>query len=125
MAAMAIALLAGCASGAASLPPDTTSIHRERSVNIEEFAAEDQKKGCDEITTEVVGIRDARLAANRAIEANRGRNQGWAYAGAFFLPAYLGTEGNDAEKKLIRDQQARFDTLVKLAAVKSCSLPHS
>ena len=118
-------LVAGCASEAPSLPPDTTSVSRSRDLTLDDFTPEARAMSCDQIADERHKINDAMRDANGAVDANRTHNQilvGFsAFGGLVFAPLLLATENNDAEKNDITKLYERQDTLIKLAALKRCS----
>jgi hypothetical protein len=121
LATAALLLLAGCAGSAPSLPPDTTSVNRSRTLTLADFAEADRTLSCDAIGNERRQIADTVAAANARIEANRTKNQVAGYfAGLFIVPA-IATEGNYAEKDEIARLSQRKDTLIQLASVKGCT----
>jgi hypothetical protein len=119
-----LVLLGGCAASAPALPPDTTSLHRQRELSAADFTREDTALSCDDIVAERQRNDEAMRSAHQRIELNRKNNQVAGYIGAvIFPPAYLATEGNYAEKDEIQRLYGRQDTLIKLAAFRACPTP--
>ena len=126
--AIATLLLAGCASEAPALPPDTTSINRGRDLTLDDFTAEAQAMTCDQIADERRQIANAMQAANNVVNGNRTRNEilvGVADVGLLNAPILLFTNSNNAEKDQIAKLYQRQDTLIKLAVLKHCPAPTS
>jgi hypothetical protein len=120
-AAATVLFLAGCATPAPKLPPDTTSVNRNRTLTMADFVEPDRALSCDAIASERRQIADGVAAANARIEANRTKNQVAGYFGGLFIVPALATEGNYAEKDDIVRLSQRKDTLIQLANVKACA----
>lgn len=60
-------VLAGCASDAPPLPPDTTSVNRTHNLTIADFTPQARAMSCDDIAGERRKIAEAMQAANNAI----------------------------------------------------------
>lgn len=117
-------LLAGCASSAPPLPPDTTGVTSTHHIALGDFAPADAALTCNQINDERHKITASMAAANKSIESNRSGNQTAAYIGAVVTPlAYLATEGNYADKDAVKELYSRQDTLIKLGALKACPAP--
>lgn len=125
--AIAALLLAGCASPAPPLPPDTTSINRSRDLTLDDFIPEARAMSCDQIAGERRSITDAMQAANVAIAGNRTRNEVVmgvvSLGGLVAAPVLLASDSNNAEKDQNVKLYERQDTLIKLAALKHCAAP--
>ena len=120
-AAILVIVLAGCASPAPSLPPDTTGTTSLGQVSAADFAPADAALSCAEIGAERADLNARMDTANANIKANRHGNQVAGYIGAVVTPfAYLATEGNYADKDAIKAAYARQDVLNKLAVLKGC-----
>jgi hypothetical protein len=113
--------LAGCATVAPPLPPDTTSVDSQRHLSLADFSTQDAGMACVDIAAERSRITAQLDEANANIEANRTRNQVAGYIGAAVIPlVYLATEGNYRDKEALQKAYARQDTLIKLDQVKGC-----
>src|SRR5689334_16583498 len=77
--------LAGCATSAPTLPPDTTSINRSRSLAVEDFTPQARAMSCTDIALERQKISNAMKTANAVIEGNRTRNQIAGYFAALYI----------------------------------------
>jgi hypothetical protein len=119
-AALLLLALAGCASSAPALPPDTTSLNRTRELDPNRFTPEDLALSCADIADERRDLADDMRYANRRIEVTRDRNQVAGYFGNFYGKPYLAARGNNAEKAWIAEAYDRQDTLLKLAQLKRC-----
>lgn len=117
-----LAWLAGCAVAAPPLPPDTTSVNRQRALSESDFDAADLTRDCAAIAAERAENTRRVGDAEAVILANRENNQAAVYFGTAFLfpPALAAARTNDAEKALITSLRVRQDTLIRLAAFKSC-----
>jgi hypothetical protein len=113
-------LLGGCAGSAPALPPDTTGSTAQHHVSASDFSAADGALTCDQIGAERASLKSRIDTANANIAANRSSNQAATYVGAFVPLAYIGTEGNYADKDAIKAAYARQDVLNKLAVFKNC-----
>jgi len=121
-AAVALLLLGGCAASAPKLPPDTTSVNRNEQPTIADFAEVDRgdeaatpwPMSVDRSLTELLPqMAESRLIASRIkLPAISERCS----------CALIATEGNYAEKDEIARLYQRRDTLIQLAAVKSCAV---
>jgi len=122
---LAILLLAGCASDAPPLPPDTTSINRTHNLTLDDFTPKARAMSCEDIAAERRKIADAMQAANDAIKKNRTRNE--VVVGIVDMTGLIGTpllaasDNNDAEKSEITKLYERQDMLIKLATLKHCT----
>lgn len=115
-AALLVSALSACATNAPQLPPERTEARA-----LGTFSATDAQMTCDQIAEEWNSTSRERETANQNIAANRQQNQVAGYIGAaLFPPAYLGTEGNYADKDRLAALQTRRDTLVDLARTKNC-----
>ena len=114
------ALLGGCGGAAPALPPDTTGATSQHRATAADLAPADAALSCDQVTTERAALKAKIDAANANIAANRSSNQAATYVGAFVPLAYIGTEGNYADKDAIKAAYARQDVLNKVAVVKNC-----
>ena len=124
LSVLAASLLAGCASEAPPLPPDTTSINRTHDLSLNDFTLAARAMSCDDIAAEKRKIGDALRAANEAVEKNRTRNEIamgiFSMGGLIAAPVLLATENNDSDKDEIAKLYERQDTLIKLASLKHC-----
>jgi hypothetical protein len=92
--------LAGCATVAPPLPPDTTSVDSQRHLSLADFSTQDAGMACVDIAAERSRITAQLDEANANIEANRTRNQVAGYIGAAVIPlVYLATEGNTGTRR--------------------------
>lgn len=114
-------VLAGCATSAPPLPPDTTSVNRTQSLTLDSFAKEDAALSCEQIGAERQQIDQSLRDANGRIEGNRTQNQVAGYFGALILVPLVATDNNDAEKAEITRIYGRRDMLIKLGGVKGCA----
>jgi hypothetical protein len=113
--------LAGCATSAPALPPDTTSINRSRPLTLDDFTPQARAMSCADIALERQKISNAMKTANTAIEGNRTRNQVAGYFAALAFFPIVATENNDAEKDEITKLYKRQDLLIQLGALKHCA----
>jgi hypothetical protein len=114
-------LLAGCATAAPPLPPDTTGVNSQHHLSLADFSTQDAAMSCVDIAAERSQITAQLHEANANIQANRTKNQVAGYIGVVAMPlALLATEGNDADKQALQKAYARQDTLIELGHVKAC-----
>ena len=117
LAALAL-LAASCAASAPPLPPPAAA------GGTEGIAASDLALDCPRVAHELAAVDAQMREANRRIEGERVRNQAIGYfAGLVMPPLALAAEHNRAERDLVRSLYARRDTLLRVAARKSCPLP--
>ena len=116
-----VLLLGGCTSPAPPLPPDTTGSTSVHPVSPADFAPADLALTCPQIADERASLKSKIDTANGNIAANRQNNEVAGYIGSLiFLPAYLATEGNYADKDAVKAAYARQDVLNKLDVLKRC-----
>jgi hypothetical protein len=120
LALLGVAVLGGCAASAPDLPPDTTGTTAQHHATASDFTAADNALSCDQIAAERNALKTKIDTANANIAANRSTNQAATYVGALVPLAYIGTEGNYADKDAIKAAYARQDVLSKLSVVKGC-----
>ena len=119
--ALAFALAAqGCSTSAPSLPPDTTSVNRTRTLSIDEFSAPDRAMSCQQVADEDGKIMHDMTVAESAIKSARVGNQAALYLSSFFLLPALAVRTHESEKDLLQRAPGRRDTLRNLARVKGC-----
>jgi hypothetical protein len=114
-------LLGGCGGAAPALPLDTTGTTSRHRVTAADLSPADAALSCEQVAAERATLKARIDAANANIAANRSSNQAATYVGAFVPLAYIGTEGNYADKDAIKAAYARQDVLNKIAVVKNCS----
>jgi len=116
-------LIAGCQSGAPTLPPDTTSVNATHTVTAADFSSEDAALDCGQIQTERRRIADAMQAAIQRIDADRTQNQVAGYfLGVLYFAPYAASQGTTHPQKAeIAQLYARQDTLIKLATFRHCA----
>ncbi len=121
--AVVVALLAGslcaCAGSAPSLPPDTTSVDRTRTLDLSSFSSSDAALSCEAIAAERQANAAAMQAANTRIVDDRVRDQVVTY----FVPITgLALDGAHAgDRAEVQRLYARQDTLLQLGNVKKCA----
>jgi hypothetical protein len=113
-------MLAGCATSAPPLPPDTTSVGSSQSLSDKAFSGADLSLSCTDITAQQQQISKTRESAHSEIESNRTQNQVAGYFGAFFVVPLAAAEGNKREREAITQGYQRQDELTQLAALKQC-----
>ena len=117
------ALLAGCASPAPPLPPDTTSIDRAATETLADFSPADAAMTCLDIVGEEQQTQDEIRVAMGLVYSNQVWNQLGVFGfglSAYALPGLEYIKGNSREKADIRQEYARLDTLILLGKAKSC-----
>ncbi|HVZ00507.1 MAG TPA: hypothetical protein VHA35_13450 [Dongiaceae bacterium] len=117
---LALLLVGGCAGSAPPLPPDTTGTTSRHRVTAADFSAADAALSCSQIAAERDMLQATIRKANADVAANRESNQAATMVGAFVPLAYIGTEGNYADKDAIKAAYARQDVLDRLAVFKHC-----
>jgi hypothetical protein len=113
-------LLAGCAGDAPPLPPDTTGSTAQHHVTAADFTVADAALSCSRIAAERETVQATIQKANADVVANRQGNQVATLVGGIVPLAYIGTEGNYADKDAIKAAYARQDVLDRLAVFKHC-----
>lgn len=113
------AMLAGCASEAPPLPPDTTGTTSAHRLTERDFTAQDRGMTCFQIADQRSALRKGIDKANANIASNRDTNQVATYFGGWLLPLAL-TDGNYSDKDIIKAAYVRLDTLNQLSVLRSC-----
>lgn len=115
-----LVVLIGCAGGAPPLPPDTMSVDSVRRSTTADFVPADLALSCRQIALQRSQNYDAIELDLHAAQQISPNNEAAMYAGGFFPPAYLFVKDDKPINDQVQLLYGRNDTLVKLAAVKSC-----
>jgi len=119
------AFLAGCASPAPPLPPDTTSVDRVRTDTLADFSTADRALTCLDISAEKAETKDEINIAQGLIYSNQAPNEATLeLLGPAFvvLPGLLPVRENERERADISADYARLDILIRLGKVKACKV---
>lgn len=110
--------LCACAGSAPSLPPDTTSVDRTRTLDLSSFNSNDASLSCAAIADERQTIATAIKETNNRISDDRVRDQVVTYFVPITGPVLNST--HEADRAEIKCLYARQDTLIQLGNVKKC-----
>lgn len=121
--ALAVVFLVGglcaCAGSAPSLPPDTTSVDRTRTLDLSSFSSTDAALSCEAIAAERQANATALKEANNRIADDRVRDQVVTYFVPITGPALDSTHADDRAE--VQRLYVRRDTLIQLGNVKKCA----